>query len=86
MNEVDFPDVEGKHLQRNWSYKLDVGEFLNGGGVIGSVDENIRELHRLRDDFGLNHVILGVYGDGMTQEESLRLLERFAREVAPAVA
>lgn len=86
VNAVDFPDEEGRHLQRNWSYRLDVGEFLNGGGVIGSVEENVRELLRLRDDFGLNHVILGVYGDGMKHDASLRLLERFAREVAPAVA
>ena len=86
VNEVDFPEEEGMHLQRNWSYKLDVREFLNGGGVIGSVEENIQELCRLRDDFGLNSVILGVYGDGMKHEQSLRLLERFAKEVAPAMA
>ena len=86
VNEVEFTDEEGRHLQRNWSYKLDVREFLKGGGVIGSAKENIQELYRLRDDFGLNHVILGVYGDGMKHEESLRLLERFAKEVAPAMA
>ncbi len=86
VNEVEFSDEEGRHLQRNWSYKLDVREFLKGGGVIGSVEENVQELYRLRDDFGLNHVILGVYGDGMKHEESLKLLERFAKEVVPAVA
>ena len=86
VNEVEFIDEEGRHLQRNWSYKLDVREFLKGGGVIGSAKENIQELYRLRDDFGLNHVILGVYGDGMKHEESLKLLERFAKEVAPAMA
>ncbi len=86
VNEVEFIDEVGRHLQRNWSYKLDVREFLKGGGVIGSAKENIQELYRLRDDFGLNHVILGVYGDGMKHEESLRLLERFAKEVAPAMA
>ena len=86
VNEVEFTDEEGRHLQRNWSYKLDVREFLKGGGVIGSAKENIQELYRLKDDFGLNHVILGVYGDGMKHEESLKLLERFAKEVAPAMA
>ncbi len=86
VNEVDFVAEEGRHLQRNWSYKLDVREFLRGGGVIGSVEENVRELRRLRDAFGLNHVILGVYGDGMKHAESLKMLERFAKEVAPAVA
>ncbi len=86
VNEVEFTDEEGRHLQRNWSYQLDVREFLKGGGVIGSAKENIQELYRLRDDFGLNHVILGVYGDGMKHEESLKLLERFAKEVAPAMA
>ena len=86
VNEVEFTDEEGRHLQRNWSYQLDVREFLKGGAVIGSAKENIQELYRLRDDFGLNHVILGVYGDGMKHEESLGLLERFAKEVAPAMA
>ena len=41
INKVDFPDDESIHLQRNWSYTFSVSDLLDGGGVVGNIEDNI---------------------------------------------
>ncbi len=83
-NDVDLPEEEAKHLKRNWSYELNIREIIQGGGAIGSAEKVIEDIRRLRDDFGVNHVLVAPWR-GPSHQEVLKSLERFAREVMPAL-
>ena len=84
VNKVALPGEEGSHLKRNWSYELDVRKIIDGGGVVGAVDKVIEEIRRLRDDYGVNDVLVGPWR-GPSSKEVTRSLELFAKEVMPAI-
>ena len=85
INKVDFPDDESIHLQRNWSYTFSVSDLLDGGGVVGNIEDNILEIKRLQEEFGLTDILMGMYGIGATHEQKMEILERFANEVMTEV-
>lgn len=84
VNDVNMPEEEGKHLKRNWSYELNVRDIIDGGGVIGEADKVIEDVCRLRDEYGVTHLMVAPWR-GPDHKEVLRSLELFAKEVIPAV-
>ena len=84
VNEVDLPEEEGKHLKRNWSYEIDMREIIEGGGVIGQPEKVIEDIRRLRDEFGVNDVLVAPWR-GPSHKDVLKSLERFAKDVMPAL-
>jgi len=83
-NSVDIPEEEAKHLKRNWSYELNMAEIIDGGGVIGRADKVIEDIRRLRDEYGVNDVLVAPWR-GPGHRDVLKSLERFARDVMPAL-
>jgi len=84
VNDINMPEKESKHLKRNWGYKLDMREIIRGGGFVGRVDTVIEEVRRLRDDYGVNDILVGPWR-GPSSKEVVRSLELFAKEVMPAL-
>ena len=84
MNEVEMPEEEAKHLKRNWSYELDVAEIVRGGGIIADPQAVAEDICRLRDDYGVNHVILAPWR-GPDHASVMRSIESFANDVMPLV-
>ena len=84
VNKVELPGEEDSHLKRNWSYELDVRKIVDGGGVVGGADKVVEEMRRLRDDYGVNDVLVGPWR-GPNSKEVMRSLELFAKEVMPAL-
>lgn len=84
MNEVEMPEEEAKHLKRNWSYELDVAEIVRGGGIIADPVAVAEDICRLRDEYGVNHVILAPWR-GPDHASVMRSIESFANDVMPLV-
>ncbi len=84
VNQVELPEEEAKHLKRNWSYELSVAEIVRGGGVIGDPEAVAQDVCRLRDEYGVNHVILAPWR-GPDHAAVMKSLESFARDVMPLV-
>ena len=78
MNEVEMSEEEAKHLKRNWSYELNVAEIVRGGGIIADPQAVAEDICRLRDDYGVNHVILAPWR-GPDHASVMRSIESFAR-------
>lgn len=84
VNSVELAEGESEHLKRNWSYKLDMREIIEGGGVIGQAEKVIEDVRRLRDEYGVNNIMVGPWR-GPDSKDVVRSLELFAREVMPAL-
>ena len=84
VNSVELAEGESEHLKRNWSYKLDMREIIEGGGVIGQAEKVIDDVRRLRDEYGVNNIMVGPWR-GPDSKDVVRSLELFAREVMPAL-
>ena len=83
VNAIEMPLEEKGHLKRNYGYNLSVREMIENGGTVGPVEKVAEAVRRLRDDFGADHVMLFVLR-GPSSKDTIRSLERFAREVMPA--
>ena len=79
-----MPEEEAKHLKRNWSYELDVAEIVRGGGIIADPGAVAEDICRLRDEYGVNHVILAPWR-GPDHASVMRSIESFANDVMPMV-
>ena len=60
-------------------------ELLENMFVIGTPDECIRQVKRLKDQVGISHFNCNFWFGDMEQKRVLRSMERFSREVMPAI-
>ena len=58
--------------------------YVSSGGVIGQAEKVIEDIRRLRDEYGVNDVLVAPWR-GPSHQDVLKSLERFAREVMPAL-
>ncbi|OLC32415.1 MAG: hypothetical protein AUH81_16375 [Candidatus Rokubacteria bacterium 13_1_40CM_4_69_5] len=63
----------------------DVDDLLDRFLVIGTADTCIRQIRRLRELVGITHFNCSFWFGDLAQARVLRSMERFAREVMPAV-
>ena len=82
VNAIEMPIEEKEHLKRNYSYNLNVREMIEDGGVVGPAEKVTADIKRLRDEFGINHLMLFMLR-GISQKETIRSLELFSKEVMP---
>ncbi|MEE9240953.1 MAG: LLM class flavin-dependent oxidoreductase [bacterium] len=82
VNAIEMPIEEKGHLKRNYSYNLNVREMIENGGTVGPPEKVIADIKRLREEFGINHLILFMLR-GISQKDMLRSLELFSKEVMP---
>ena len=60
--------------------------IMNDFTVIGTPDACIRQIRRLQDVMGINHFNCSFYFGDLERWRVLRSMERFSKEVMPAVA
>lgn len=91
-HELAMPSLSGKYdTYQSWGGGDAMGsaddafeEFVEDRFVIGSPSTVIEELHRYRDTFGVDHVVMRHRWPGMPVADAHASLELFADEVAPA--
>ena len=64
----------------------DTDDFLERMLVIGTPDTCIRQIRRLRELVGITHFNCNFWFGDLEQKRVLRSMERFSKEVMPAVA
>ena len=64
----------------------DIVDLLDRFLVIGTPDTCIRQIKRLRELVGITHFNCSFWFGDMEQKRVLRSMERFSREVMPALA
>jgi alkanesulfonate monooxygenase SsuD/methylene tetrahydromethanopterin reductase-like flavin-dependent oxidoreductase (luciferase family) len=63
----------------------DVEDLLERFLVIGTPDTCIRQIRRLKESVGITHFNCSFWFGDLDQKRVLRSMERFSREVMPAI-
>jgi alkanesulfonate monooxygenase SsuD/methylene tetrahydromethanopterin reductase-like flavin-dependent oxidoreductase (luciferase family) len=63
-----------------------IDELLENMFVIGTPDECIRQIKRLQKEVGITHFNCNFWFGDMEQKRVLRSMERFSKEVMPAIS
>lgn len=82
VNAIEMSIEEKEHLKRNYGYNLSVREMIQNGGIVGPSESVVADVRRLRDEFGINHLMIFMLR-GLSQKDTLRSLELFSKEVMP---
>ncbi len=82
------------HLQRQYAayrswdaaQQIDVDEYIENSCLVGTAEEIVERIERLREQHGVTDVSLRVQFMGAPHQEALEQIERIGRDVIPKVA